>query len=74
MNFFMILLSSFIVSFSIIYCPYYFILKSTKKTQSYPYIKLSIKNIPMKKKDIKVNLIDKNNENNKLKSFFDYSY
>ena len=63
----MILLSSFIVSFSIIYCPYYFILKSTKKTQSYPYIKLSIKNIPMKKKDIKVNLIDKKDLKLKLK-------
>ena len=63
----MILLSSFIVSFSIIYCPYYFIVKSTKKTQSYPYIKLSIKNIPMKKKDIKVNLIDKKDLKLKLK-------
>ena len=63
----MILLSSFIVSFSIIYCPYYFIVKSTKKTQSYPYIKLSIKNIPMKKKDIKVNLIDKKGLKLKLK-------
>ena len=67
MNFFMILLSSIIVSFSIIYCPYYFIVKSTKKTQSYPYIKLSIKNIPMKKKDIKVNLIDKKDLKLKLK-------
>ena len=67
MNFFMILLSSFIVSFSIIYCPYYFIVKSTKKTQPYAYIKLSIKNIPMKKKDIKVNLIDKKDLKLKLK-------
>jgi len=63
----MILLSSFIVSFSIIYCPYYFIVKSTKKTHSYTYIKLSIKNIPMKKKDIKVNLIDKKDLKLKLK-------
>jgi len=63
----MILLSSFIVSFSIIYCPYYFIVKSTKKTQPYAYIKLSIKNIPMKKKDIKVNLIDKKDLKLKLK-------
>mgnify|MGYP003707605441 FL=1 len=63
----MILLSSFIVSFSIIYCPYYFIVKSTKKTQPYAYIKLSIKNIPMKEKDIKVNLIDKKDLKLKLK-------
>ena len=56
---FIILFSSLIVSFSLTYCPYYFLIKNEKKTQFYPHIKLYINDIPSKSRNIKTSKLNK---------------
>ena len=67
MHYFTLLYSSILVSFSITFCPYYFFIKNAKNNQIYPYIKLSIKNLPTKEKNLKINIINKKEIKLKLK-------
>ena len=67
MHYFTLLYSSILVSFSITFCPYYFFIKNAKNNQIYPYIKLSIKDLPIKEKNLKINIINKKEIKLKLK-------
>ena len=67
MHYFTLLYASILVSFSITFCPYYFFIKNTKNNQIYPYIKVSIKDLPTKEKNLKINIINKKEIKLKLK-------